>query len=203
MFNRLPQRSIVAAILTLGVGLFVISPSYGNGPCGQDFDGNQACGIASPATDSGSLITDNESDYYVFFAQKGTELSVAVTDTEDPTCDPLSCGSAHVELLEADGDDTFQGASSAPNNGITVAGNLAHTLEATGTYYLVVSGYLGHDENYNPTPIPYTLSINASPAVQWPAPAPTHKVRHCTFRRTRHHGHVLRVKTCKTIVVAD
>jgi hypothetical protein len=190
MFNRLLLRSIVTAILAACGGLLIISPSYGNGPCGQDFDGNQACGIASPATDSGSLITDNESDYYVFFAQKGTELSVAVTDTEDPTCDPLSCGSAHVELLEADGDDTFQGATSAPNNGITV------------TYYLVVSGYLGRDENDNPTPVPYTLSISASPAIQWPAPPPpTHKIRRCTFRRSHHHGHVVRVKVCRTAIV--
>jgi hypothetical protein len=206
MSEGVATRSLVSLLVALVSVLLSAGIAGANGPCGQNFDGDNACGITSPGTVSGSLVTDNEKDYYVLYARKGTELSVTVTDTESPTCDEeFSCGSAAVELLEGDGDEEYQSASSSPNHGITVPGDFDHTIETTGTYYLVVSGDLGSDNNDNPTPVPYTLGVNASPAVQWPPPAPpspTHKVRRCTYRHVHRHGHAVRIKSCRTVVVA-
>lgn len=161
---------------SLAAGLAAVAPAGANGPCGQDFDGNHACAVNSPASYSGSLVTDNKKDYYVFYAQIGTELSVSVTDTENPQCSsagyPVSCGYIRVELDNSSGDGVDEDAESNINNAITVPGTLAHTLEATGTYYLIVSGHLGRDKNENGTEVPYTLGVTASPIVQWPVPPP-------------------------------
>jgi hypothetical protein len=166
--------AIAASSLAIALGL--AASASANGPCGQDFDGNHACPVNSPVNLTGSLVTDNETDYYIFSAQKGTELSVTITDTEDPSCstsDDIDCGDVRAELLFANGDNTGQGTeSSEPNNNITVPSRFAYTIGATGHYYLVVSGNLGSDQNENPTPVPYTLSVSASPDVQWPPPPP-------------------------------
>jgi hypothetical protein len=45
-------------------------------------------------------------------------------------------------------------------------------IPATGTYYVKVTGDLGQDSNGNPVDVPYTLTVQASPAVQWPPPPP-------------------------------
>lgn len=194
------SRSILGALLVLP--LLAAAPASANGPCGQDFDGDHACGLTSPATVSGSLVTDNEKDYYVFYARKGTELQVTITDTELATCtENLVCGYTHAELLEGNGDEVYDGASSEPNNGITVPGDFDRTIETSGTYYLLVSGELGRDNNGNPAPVPYTLGVSASPTVQWPAPQPAHKVSRCTVHRVRHHGHLVRVRKCRTVRV--
>ncbi len=170
------NRTLSGLLAVLVVGMLAASPAGANGPCGEDFDGNQACGVNSPGTYGGSLTTDNERDYYVLYAQQGTQLSASITDTENPGCFPApwptQCGNVRVELDNANGDALGEDTSSMINNGITVTGTFSHTLEATETYYLIVSGGLGDDANSNPTPVPYTLSISASPAVQWPPPAP-------------------------------
>ena len=157
-------------------GLAAATSAEANGPCGQDFDGNHACAVNSSASYTGSLVTDNESDYYVLYARAGTELSVSITDTENPQCssvsEPISCGDARVNLVDANGNSLYESAESRINNAITVTGTFAHTLEAAGTYYLIVSGRLGADEHGNNTAVPYTLGVIASPNVQWPAPPP-------------------------------
>jgi hypothetical protein len=147
-----------------------------NGPCGQNFDGATACHLSFPSTLSGSLITDNESDYYVFSAPRGTELFATLTDTQDPTCSSsssISCGGVQAELYDSQGDDLGEGTDwSEPNNNITVPRSFGYTLDSAGTYYLVVTGSLGRDSNDNPAPVSYTLDITASPTVQWPRPQP-------------------------------
>jgi hypothetical protein len=112
----------------------------------------------------------------VFHAARGTELSVNTTDTEAPTCSteavPYTCGQVRADLYDSQGADTFQGTNySQPNNGITVPASFSYTIGSTGTYYLVISGFLGQDANQNPTRVPYSLSVTASPNVQWPPPA--------------------------------
>ncbi len=172
-----PLRASILRGLVLAVmasALVVAAPASANGPCGQNYDGNHACGVNSPATENGTLVTDNESDYYVFHAQKGTELQVSITDTEDPTCD-YECGSAEVGLYDASGNEIDSPSSccgSSPQSGINVPASFSTTIEVTGTYYLIVGGNLGQDSNGNPTSVPYSLNVGASPNVQWPPPPP-------------------------------
>jgi len=161
---------VAAGAVSVGV-----SPAAANGPCGQDFDGNHACGVSSPVNDNGSLATDNESDYYVFYAQKGTELQVTATDSENPGCSAdgstTSCGSVYAELYDSQGNDLYEGTGdSYPNNAITVPRTLSTTLTSAGTYYVVVKGSLGFDAHDNPIAVPYTLNFSASPNVAWPQP---------------------------------
>ncbi len=130
---------------------------------------------ASTTDYPGTLVTDNESDYYVFYAQRGTELSVSITDTENPVCSnpppgpTVGCGDVTAQLDDAEGNEIDgSGNGSSASNGITVPATFAHTIDSTGTYYLIVSSeYLGSFP-----PVPYTLTVNASPNVQWIAPPP-------------------------------
>ena len=215
MRNKLARRSTAGFTLTLIVMLLTAASSNANGPCGQDFDGNHACPVNSPGSYDGSLTTDNERDYYVFRAQKGTELGVSITDTENPQCSTASygeCGRVDVELLNASGESEDENAGSNPYNGITVPGKFSHTIETTGTYYLVVSGNLGRDEHENPAPVPYALEVSASPNVVWPPPtvtpappATTHTETRCTVKHVRRHRHHhwkrVRVRVCRTVTV--
>jgi hypothetical protein len=198
------RLALFVALGGTAMSLLGAAPAGANGPCGQDLDGNTACAVNSPFSANGSLITDNESDYYVFHAPKGTELSVSITDTENPQCGE-QCGSVKGYLLEAKGNeidsDGWSGSTSSPHNGIPVPLTLSHTVEATGTYYLLVGiGELGRDENGQRTAVPYTLTVSASPAVGWP-PARSHIVKRCTIKRVRRHHHVMRTRVCHTIVV--
>ncbi len=156
---------------TLRVGALAASP------CGNTFTSSIACQLGFPSSVNASLVTDNETDYYVFYAPSGAELSVTATDTEGTGCSLSSysgrCGDARAELYDAQGDDLYQGTgSSSPNTNITVPRSFAYTIPAAGTYYLLVSGDLGRDGSSNPTSVPYTLNVSSSPNVQWPAPAP-------------------------------
>lgn len=187
--------------------LAIPSAAAANGPCGQNFDGNHACGVNSPAAIDGSLVTDNERDYYVFHAVKGTQVAISITDTENPACTSASsggCGDVRVQLADSQGNDIVDSNNSYPNNGITVPATINHTLDAKGTYYLIVTGSLGYDANNNRTAIPYTLSVNASPNVQWPAPAP-YTVSHCTvkhvWRRLHHHRVRVKITTCHKVTI--
>jgi hypothetical protein len=171
--------ALLALFFALGgmaTRLLVAAPAGANGPCGQDSDGNSACPVNSPGDYAGSLTTDNERDYYVFYAHNNTQLSVTVTNTEDPHC--YVCGFANAILYDSGGNALKQ-AESVPQSGITVPATFDLTLNTTGTYYLVVTPLdwtglgigLGRDVNGNPIPTPYTLTVNASPAVQWPPPS--------------------------------
>jgi hypothetical protein len=173
---RPPTGVFLTATALVIVSLTAPASASANGPCGQDFDGNHSCPVNSAVTSSypGSLITDNETDYYVFHAVRGTELSVSITDTEDPRCSTSyagNCGDINAALDDAQGNGVDGTDGSQPSDGITVPQTFSHTLEATGTYFLLISGNLGTDANDNPTAVPYTLSVNAAPSVQWPPPA--------------------------------
>jgi hypothetical protein len=159
--------------------------SLAGGPCGTDFDGATACPVNSPASLSGDLVTDNESDYYVFYATKGAELSVTATDTEEPTCtsasDPVSCGNVEADLYDSQGNSVGESTgSSSPNNNITVPRLFSTTIQSTGAYYLVVSGGLGRDADSNPSAVPYALQVSSSPNVLWPPPGSVTQPKHPT-----------------------
>jgi hypothetical protein len=166
---------MLAFLCTVCLGsLLTAGAASANGPCGQNDEGPNACAINSPATDIGSLSTDNENDYYVFYANAATELHVSVTNTQDPSCSQsgdVECGGVQVELYDSQGDSTDEGSGwSEPETGLTVPAVFATTISQSGAYYLIVSGGLGSDQYGNPTAVPYSLAVTASPDVQWPAP---------------------------------
>lgn len=176
MAKRTVKRSILGLSVTLAASLFAAVPASANGPCGQDSNGNAACSVNSPGSYNGTLTTNNERDYYVFYMGRESELAISITDTENPECFPapwpVECGGVGVSLLNAEGEEIERSQESTIVSGITVPKILSHTLQAAGTYYLVVLGGLGRNAQENPTPVPYTLAVNASPAVQWPPPPP-------------------------------
>ena len=149
------------AAVAVTVMLAAPAAAQANGPCGQDNSGNSACPLAFPSTSSGSLVTSNENDYYVFNAQAGQEIFATITDTESPSCN--SCGFAEAGLYDANGNAIYAAmtGSSQPNNGITVPRSFGWTVGQSGTYYLIVDGGLGRDSNNNPTGVPYTLQVSA------------------------------------------
>ena len=191
-------RLIHKAFIGFAVGVCLTLASAGSagatGSCGNDFSGGSACGVGSPGSYGGTINADNERDYYVFYAHAGTELSAGVTDLEDPGCSTGTvshdCGDVSGHLYDSQGNEIDSTAYSTPTNGIAVPATLDHILQATGTYYLVVTGSL------NGSPLPYSLSVNASPGVHWP---PT-QIKKCTVhhKRVRRHHRWKRVKyrTC-------
>jgi len=172
MSMRLPVCRWVLFWTAAAAAVLLAAPTgaQANGPCGQNANGNSACPLAIPSTVSGSLVTSNESDYYVFSGQAGQEIFATITDTEAPSCSAFSstnhCGSVQAGLYDASGNSIYgaQTGSSEPNNGLTVPQSFAWTVQASGTYYLIVSGGLGTNANGNPTPVPYTLAASAQPS---------------------------------------
>lgn len=172
------RKSIAVVAVALGLGVFA-PPALANGPCGIDYDGNHACGVNTPYAIKASLVTDNENDFYVFWGTRGAQVSVTITDTENPqACNSPSatymyCGSVQAQILDASGNEVDGTQSSSPAYpGITVPASVTHTLESTGVYYIVVSGSLTQDANYNPLATAYSLNVSGNPGVQWPAPPP-------------------------------
>ncbi len=151
---------------------YTLQVSAQSSPCGYSFQ-TATCAVNSPASPTGTLQTDNQADYYAMYVQPATELSVTVTDTEAPSCG-YSCGDVQAQLYDANGNSVgaYTG-DSQPNNGITVPQTFSYTVQAGGIYYLEVQGGLGTDTNDNPTPVPYTLQVSASPNVSWPPPTTT------------------------------
>jgi hypothetical protein len=175
-----PHRRRVGGALALSVSslgalaacLMIAAPAAADGPCGQDYTGNSACSVNSAATPNynGTIVAG---DYYFFYAAANTHLTLSITDDQNPECDnSYSCGSVTAELYDAEADELGGSGWSAPENGITVPQSWSTIMPATGTYYVEVSGNLGQDSYGNPVDVPYTLAVQASPAVQWPAPAP-------------------------------
>ena len=164
-----------------------------DGPCGHDFDGPTACGVNSPGTYKGALTTRNGADYYVFYATRGTALTVTVTNTQEPVCERFGlgkndCGTIAAELRDSTGSEVTRTGESEPAGGITVPAKFSYTLTESGVHYIVVFGGVAGenrtDSQGNPTPTPYMLSVTAEPRVQWPAP---HKKARA--HRRRHAGH--------------
>jgi hypothetical protein len=209
------MKKLLIAATTIAAALAIPTVTLANGPCGQNSDGNHACGVTSPSSQSGSIATSNERDYYVFHAQQNTQLHVAITNTEDPSCSQpggSSCGTVAVQLTDAQGNEITETEVSEPYNGITVPRTLDYTLEKKGNYYLIVRGSLAYDSFYNGHPVPYQLDVTASPNVVWPAPQP-YTVKKCTkhtryrwvYKGRRRHRHRVHVRvtytTCRTVTV--
>jgi hypothetical protein len=194
------RRTTLSLGLGLAAGLILASSASAAGSCGIDFLPRTACPVTSPGTYHGVLAADNETDFYVFYAHAGTHLQVAMTDNEDPSCstgDFYSCGFADASLTDTYGDvmDTTS-PDSQPQDGAAVTGTMSDVLSSTGTYYLQVDGQTGQGEVGPTWPIPYTMTVTASPGVHWPPV----RVKKCTvtFKNVRKHGKVVKVKvtTC-------
>lgn len=167
------EKKLVSVVIAAGA-LTAPSAASANGSCARDFTANHACAIKSPARLNGKLGTDNERDYYVFHATKGTKLRIAITDTENPGC-LLSmysdCGSVKAELLGSRQHEIASTAYSSQQPGGAVRQSLSHTLASAGTYYVIVTGSLGlvtpppGGGNPHVLPLSYTLTVKASPNV--------------------------------------
>ena len=185
-------------------GLTVASSASANGSCGLDFLPRTACALTTPQTYTGSLLLDNETDFYVFYAHAGTHLQVAITDNENPSCstgDFYSCGFADAFLTDVFG-DVMDGTSpdSQPQDGAPVTGTMSDVLTTAGTYYLQVDGQTGQADTGPTWPIPYTMTVTASPGVHWPPV----RVKQCTvtYKTVHKHHKLVRVKvtTCHWVL---
>jgi hypothetical protein len=197
------RRGAVIFSLAVLAGLTAGSSASASGSCGNDFSPKTACPVTSPGTYHGSLAADNEYDFYVFYGHQGTHLQVAITDNEDPSCstgDFYSCGFIHASLTDVYGDviDTTS-PDSQPQDGAAVTGTMNETLDSTGAYYLQIDGLTGQGDTGPNWPIPYTMTVTASPGVHWPPV----KVKQCTvtYKNVRKHHKLVRVKvtTCRYV----
>lgn len=188
MLQATVQRASAGVVVGLSLLFFLgVGPARADGPCGHDFDGPTACPITTSGTVGGSLAMSKENDYYVFYAEPRTQLTLVITDTESPTCGmPLDpnyhqCSLVLVKLFNARGRFIKQSYYSEPHNGVPVPMVLSRRLHAGGIYYAVVTGVLG-----SAGPIPYSLGVEGSPNVQYPPP--------CTVPRLRRDTSLARAK---------
>lgn len=86
-------------------------------------------------------------------------------------------------LLDSPGNDIADVPDSIPNNGITVPESITKTI-GPGVYYARVWGTLF--ETGLPA-IPYQLSVDGSPGVQWPPACIVPRLRHDTILRRAEH----------------
>jgi len=179
---------IVATLMAMAAST---APALADGYCGHDPTGPTACGIDTSETVTGTYSTDFASDYYVFFARKGTQLTLTVNDTEDPFCSEsgvIVCGDVYVSLLDSSGKKLGVSGRSTPDNGVPVPRSITNTLRSSGVYYAVVFGDVGSN------PEPYSLTVAGSPNVTWPHP--------CVVPKLRRHTHLgtakgrLRISSC-------
>lgn len=173
------KKYITLVALLLALALVAAPSALANGPCGVNYNGNHACGLNAPTTVNGSMVQlSEESDYYVFWAEAGTQINATVTNTSDPSCSGSSstmnsCGSVRAEIDDASGNFVTGTEDSIPYNGVTVPQSVTYTLTGTGVYYLVLHGAAQVNQYNNPVLAPYTLSVTTnSGSVQWPAPTP-------------------------------
>jgi hypothetical protein len=158
------------------------APAGAYGYCGTDSTGATACPVASNTTVAGTISSNTEYDYYVFYVARQTDLQLTITDTENADCsnyDPsygYGCGNAQVSLLDSKGNDLEDSQSSSPNNGVTVPESIEKTI-GRGVYYLEVSGFL---DPYTLPSIPYQLTVDGNPGVQWPPACIVPRIRRGT-----------------------
>ncbi len=173
------RQAGVAAVVSLatcaGAALMTAAPATADGYCGQDYTGPAACAITTPGGPyNGSIVADNDTDYYVFHAAPSTHLSVSLLDSENPACTTAQtgyCGDVQFEIVNAD--DSYEDGpdgSSNPEDGLSIPLNWSTIIPKGGTYYLLVSGNEGTDANGNPIATPYSLTVNAAPNIVWPPP---------------------------------
>lgn len=160
------------ACLTLTAG-----PALADGYCGHDPSGPTACPIPTSQTVTGTFTKPYESDFFVFFARKGTQLSLTIRDTEDPSCYDLSaptapCADAEVQLFDAHGHELAYSGLSTVVNFVPVSASLSHTVHANGVYYAVAYNDTAFAHSY-----PYSLTAFGSLNVTWPHPCVVPKLR--------------------------
>ncbi len=173
---RAVQRSCVVLVGAAIAALLGAAPALADGPCGHDFDGPTACPITTSETVAGSLTATFETDYYVFYAQKRTALTLTINDTEDPTCgSSYLCSDVLVKLYDRRGNFIQVSNESKPLNGVPDPVVLTHRLRVAGIYYAVVTGVVS-----SPGPIPYSLTVAGSPNVQYPPPCTVPRLRRDT-----------------------
>lgn len=198
---------VLSGLVALGLSLLIPGSAVASGSCGNDYSGSTACGVGSPGSYQGAIQANNEQDYYVFFAHGGTNLAATLTDNEDPGCSldssTSSCATGDMLLYDSQGNEitasSYQGPNASPVNGVNVSASIHQVLDTTGTYYLVVEGDLGADAMGNPTALPYTLGVGASPGVHWP-PVATTVCSYVKRRVRRHHRWVwTKVRQCRTV----
>src|SRR5262249_51557863 len=152
------------------------APAAANGYCGADPTGVTACPINANGTVSGSISSGSEQDYYVFYAARKTDLQLTVTDTEDPRCSTdfsYMCAWTTAELIDSRGDQLAHTEFSEPSNGVTVPVSVTKSI-GRGVYYVAVSGY----QSAGTLPsVPYQLTVDGNPGVQWPPACIVPRVR--------------------------
>lgn len=191
--SQLTAWLAVALSVCVAVALSASSASA-DGYCGNDQVGAKACPIDGSAVYTGSLTPASdpypfypERDYFVFAAKAATRLQITIADTENPAdcaIPGLICGDVSAELLDGRGNQVASSRGSADIiNGIAVPATLTRKLTKAGTYYLVFSGPLSVNVRGGPTstyiPVPYSVTVSATPNVFWPA--------QCTVPRVHHH----------------
>lgn len=149
------------------IALACAGPAAANGYCGADPTGATACPVPTNTTLAGSISSNSENDYYVFYVAHQTALQVTINDTEAAQCSTslaYSCGSVTADLFDSRGNHLVGTNGSSPNNGIAVPESTTKTI-GRGVYYVAVSGFVA---SYTLPSIPYQLTVDGSPSVQWP-----------------------------------
>lgn len=178
------RRAILTAAASLAWLFAIGSVADADGPCGPDPSPTSACAINSAHTTQykGSMVAANEIDYYVFYAQANTVIQTSVLDQGNPNCGGGSCAGNQIEITDVHG-NVLTGGIYADNgsseysypygSSYAEAGPLKanYPFRSAGVYYIKISGGL---DGSDPTPVPYLLTVQASPNVQWPPPAPPH-----------------------------
>lgn len=171
---------VVAAIALANAG-----PAAANGYCGPDPTGATACPVTANSTLSGSISSNSENDYYVFYVAHQTVLQLTVNDTEDAQCSTAiayGCGDVQANLFDSRGSRVAATDVSAPSNGVAVPETTTKTIKR-GVYYVAVSGYIA---SYTPPSIPYQVTVNGNPGVQWPPACIVPRLRsRTTLRRAK------------------
>jgi hypothetical protein len=153
----------VAAVIALACAGSATADGY----CGADPTGATACPVTTNTTLAGSISSNSENDYYVFYVAHQTVLQVTINDTEDAQCSTTlayGCGSVTADLFDGRGNHLAGTNPSSPSNGIAAPETTTKTIKR-GIYYVAVSGFVA---SYTPPSIPYQLTVSGNPGVQWP-----------------------------------
>jgi hypothetical protein len=108
--QRVGVAAVVGPATCAATAFMTAAPAVADGACGQDYAGSTACPILTPGGPfRGTVVAENDTDYYVFHAVENTHLSVSILDTEPATYSTTSgqgyCGDVGVELYDAKGDN--------------------------------------------------------------------------------------------------
>ena len=185
----------VAACTGVLSALGLSATARANGYCGSDHTASSACPISANGTVSGSyaanVFDDTDVDFFVFYARPGTSVSLTINDTEAPTCSiPSSpnfeCGDFTATLYDHRGNQVIGELKSTPSNGIAQPASASARLKG-GTYYVETGGFTVEN------PLSYTITVDGSPGVRWPAPCRVPDLRHpillATAKRELHDAH--------------